>query len=459
MGKDDSKDRQKHQKDKTEKSKKHSTKKHDKDSKNVSKSRDKSDNKHDDHNSSQKSDITTKADPHKPLLGDVITFGLLSFPVLHSELPTMINALDENRGIMTINIDDKELRSYLDNLMTYLPVKHIEREGWCKDNDQLTSNSDERGHNSASIRSYILNELLKSGAIVQPSDMTSNQSHSSRFTASKLLNIASKYPSLIPDIQPILSSIYDGGAVNIDELDNEEVSEMLGDFLSSLGLKNSNNDDSDSNSSSSEDSEEEEGYQIPSTAITQDIRSRLKYFVDSLDSYNKYLQYHNKQHNANANDQSVQRIEQDNDSIASSDSESGDNAKSVDSTHQSDPMSEEAVRRIGPSLPAFQHSLQQSRYSIHEDEDEDDIDHSVDIGPTLPSETGVHTSSSAPRMDPNIPLGFIGVETYKEEFTESNIDDTISQNISAREEWMLTPGERDPFSGMSYSPYHLHLSL
>ena len=64
-----------------------------------------------------------------------------------------------------------------------------------------------------------------------------SQTQASRSAPLHLLKIIQKFPEIIDDLKAILETLLDENAVDISNLENEEVSECLVSLLGSLGIK------------------------------------------------------------------------------------------------------------------------------------------------------------------------------------------------------------------------------
>ena len=78
--------------------------------------------------------------------------------------------------------------------------------------------------------------MLSLKAIEQPTNLTSSKTQSSRTGSLLLINLIEQFPPLKADIKPLLMNILDGNAVNLSDLDNEDVAEIIAKFLKALGL-------------------------------------------------------------------------------------------------------------------------------------------------------------------------------------------------------------------------------
>lgn len=166
-----------------------------------------------------------------PQLCDALTWGLLQFPELFEDLPLIMTGLDSSQIINPDNMINKKMGLYLSRFFEYLPLKYLERQGFCKDKNNPTT----------SMSGYILNELLISKSIMQPSQLIFSQLLSSRYATSLLKSMIVKYPELLNDVPSILDSLAGGDVIQLGGIENKEMKEFLGEFLDSLEVKRNNN--------------------------------------------------------------------------------------------------------------------------------------------------------------------------------------------------------------------------
>jgi hypothetical protein len=363
-------------------------------------------------------------------LSDVLSYGLLRFPALQAELASLLTALDTNKAVQTVYIEDQDMKTYLEVLMSHLPVSHTAHEGWSKDMKM------------ESVKSYVIEALLKSGSIVQPSAMTSSQSTATRFTVSKFFYLMEKYPDLLQEIEPILQMIRDGGVVDIDQIENEDIVELLSSFLSSMGLELI--DDLD-----------EHGYSLPSQSSSHhQAKDIINQYLDLLKSFQKAKKLLLSRPVANANQISSSSMHsaqapntnshenEDSSSSSISSSDSSDDDESVRAISAKD-----SARSIGPAMPTMaQLALAQTSAKKYTPADDDD-----GYGPSLPSTKRLPSSSDILARQ-QMPLVYMEMPAYPPiggaDDDEEDVQVSNETKPIVREDWMLTPGERDPFSGI-----------
>lgn len=379
-----------------------------------------------------------------PSLSEMLTFGLIKFPALQTELPSLFNALDANRGVNTDSIVDNELKLYLNTLMSFIPfVQFIREEGWCK----MTSDLQSKDYQ---VKQLIVSTLLKEGSILPQSDLSNAQVQSTRFSSVKFLFLVEKFPGLVDELDAMLTNIIDGSAVNLNDIDNEDLVELLEKFLLSLGLMNRVEDD------------ELSGYSLPSGASkSRDIIEVIQQYQHILQSYAVASVYLTKQVNNLHKQLSLQIVDdhnQDGDDLSSDtrDDEDYDSDSDRDKDIQS---REHAEVSIGPAMPTqsqllFAQKHTQNTMILDDDSQDDNIGPaapSADIGPQMKPLAEVVLNSST---HSNLPLGYAGLpDSLTNIYGNEDIADVeaalavVSSHITTREEWMLTPGERDVFSG------------
>ena len=179
-----------------------------------------------------------------PNLANVLSWGLLQFPVLFADFSTIMTSLDSGNIVCLENITDKSLGLYLGKVFKLLPLKFVSGRGWSKDPENPIH----------SISGYILNELLTLKAIVQPSDLNPSQNLSSKTAPGVIKDIMIAYPDISQEIPAILEDMIGGAEVELGGIENAEIARLLGTFFDALGFKkgddSDNSDDEETESSS-----------------------------------------------------------------------------------------------------------------------------------------------------------------------------------------------------------------
>lgn len=180
-------------------------------------------------------------------LSATLTYGLLHFPKLLTDLPAMISALEVGESVNIDTISDQAFRSYLQALFPLLPLRKT-IDGYIKDS------------NTHAVGKTILHILLEAKSIVQPNDLSHSQSLSSRSAPLIFLTLLEKFPSLRDEFPVLLDMLIDGQTACLAGIENEEMRQGLEKVLEMLGCResmNHNNNDEDS------DGQENEGLAVP----------------------------------------------------------------------------------------------------------------------------------------------------------------------------------------------------
>eukprot|EP01041_Mallomonas_annulata_P001561 gene1561-3016_t len=195
-------------------------------------------------------------------ISHLLSTGLIAYPELFDLLPTIINALDNGQVIHTNSISSIEIRNFLEKLFKALPLEKSNAGGWLRKKDAL------------SVSGFIMVQLLDFGSIVQPGDLSQSRSISVR-AASYLIDTITSFPSLKCELGPLIHNIIDGSAVDLNGIENEEVSNKLERLFQILDLELIENND------------ENDGYRIPKKNYTV-IKEALENIVQIFDKYEKY---------------------------------------------------------------------------------------------------------------------------------------------------------------------------
>ena len=171
-----------------------------------------------------------------PNLANILSWGLLQYPVLFEDFSKIMVSLDSGNIVCLENLTDKSLGLYLDEVFKCLPLKYSAGRGWSKDPENPIH----------SISGYILNELLTLKTIVQPADLTPSQALSSKSAPGVIKDIMIAYPDLSQEIPAMLEDIIGGAEVQLGGLENGKIAQLLGTFFDALGVKTA--DDSDNSS-------------------------------------------------------------------------------------------------------------------------------------------------------------------------------------------------------------------
>ena len=165
-------------------------------------------------------------------LGEHLSRGLLEYPDLIVELPSMLSSLDNGEAVNVEAISHEGKRAYLRELMErHLPVLLQPQAlggGWCKQ------------QGLASLSDFVVMTLRSTKQIVQPAALTNAQAQASRTTPLYLLSLLEKCPSvpkrqqLVRELCSVFEHLLNGNTVQLDGLEDEDVAEGLERLLRSL---------------------------------------------------------------------------------------------------------------------------------------------------------------------------------------------------------------------------------
>lgn len=373
-------------------------------------------------------------------IGCLLSVLFSSFPEMIQEFPSMISSLDCGEGIFTSSIRNEKKRLLIDQIFSKLPLSP--ENGWHKTNMK------------ESIRKPLLRELYYSEFIIQPADMTESMQRSSRFSAIKYLDLLQKHPTIVGELSSVLDVLLNKEHVNIDGIDDQSVAACLKGFFESMNL----------------DFDEDDGYSIGRSSTSKEI---VKYFRNNLKMIKKYNESTDSPSvlaGKAATGQQQSSDEESSDSEDSSDDDDDDDHRNHHphipiNDHMSIPSNRDITNmldaceegndnqvNIGPAKPSsaqVQWALKNTDFStLNSNEDDSSEEENVKEWGPLPSMTSM--ARNRLRLD-NQPLAFTGNEDQDidDKATGSGFDEHWqgSQDVTEREEWMLTPGERDVFSG------------
>jgi hypothetical protein len=383
-----------------------------------------------------------KCNPEDKLWVELKT-AFVEHPELVEQIPQILASLDTGQTISTHAITDKGVRSFLEYFLSRLPVDGNAAVGWCW-----------RG---TSTRRFILDSLLHAKCIKQPATLDEAELISSR-AIPVLWNILSTFAELKSDIKTILGILLDSGAIDVDNIDNEDVRDLLENFLIKLDLE-----------------KQEEGYSIPKGKKRSRIHDVVAHIQYSLKHFPKKLTTVLERNNIEDNilyavgDLSTASGVGDtkiigNPSVSSSSSDSLSSSSS--GTSSGDDEEEKVGKRLlGPVAPSVMElrlaAQQQNKIAVDAIDDraaELSDSASEDFGPTVQPKNYSNYYSQMPSIT-LMPLGYTGVSST--EATAANrlmgsdeaIDtvdaaqNPLASTIVAREEWMLTPGDSKHIAG------------
>ena len=165
-------------------------------------------------------------------LGEHLSRGLLEYPDLIVELPSMFSSLDNGEAVNVEAISHEGKRAYVRELMEkHLPVLLQPQAlggGWCKQ------------QGLASLSDFVVMTLRSTKQIVQPAALTNAQAQASRTAPLYLLSLLEKCPSvpkrqqLVRELCSVFEHLLSGNTVQLDGLEDEDVAEGLERLLGSL---------------------------------------------------------------------------------------------------------------------------------------------------------------------------------------------------------------------------------
>ena len=378
----------------------------------------------------------------------LLTLGLLQNSKMLNEFPTLVAALDNGESVNISSISSTSYKELLSSLFAHLPlVKH---------SDGVWSRSD-----GLSVGDYILKLLLDQKSIVQPAELSEGQTSSFQ-AIPKVLDLLNGFSPLKDELPALFTNLLEGGKIDLDGIQDEDVRNGLQRIFVSLNLENSNS-----------------GYEVPSGSaakiVTEAIKGILRVFKSD-ELGNHYLMNLKK----SSDIQIARSIQKREVSSSSSDEDSDNDCNSSRSTQSScDVASSPSVRKlIGPSMPTTEQmqcseTLVQRYKNVGENvatvgpalppgsmvlqgEEDDNSDSDDSLGPTPSSSYGAVRSNpytSTEAAEPSVyqePLGLEGSGIKAVNKPRPTVDPSTGQEISRedggkkvgeREEWMINPGE------------------
>ena len=354
-----------------------------------------------------------------------LTRGLLRHPVLLTELPQMLAALDQGEVVNVGAIRDAGKRTFLHELFqTHLPVLETQggTGGWSKQ-PQI-----------ASLSGYTLMDLLSCSAIAQPAKLSPPQLLASRSLPLHLLNLLEAFPQLLPELPALFTSILDGQGVVLDGLENEDIAEALARVFASVGLVNG-----------------ADGWGLGGGGQVREAVGLVLDMLKAGGAADEKAPSTNSRGGGEAGRTVTgRRGEADRSSSSSSSSsasgsdvgEDDDNDDDYDDKGRAGPVKTAAPpcrKVIGPSLPQTVEDAEKQKQ-----EEEGDMEEEVGPRPAVEISMG----PMARYAQSNVPLGLEGHEEEEAEVRRGGGDSSSSSSAGVgggageREEWMLTPGEQ-----------------
>jgi len=383
-------------------------------------------------------------------------YHLLSFimiakiPLFTHEIHMIIKALHDGEYVDIeetreyASLSDPENKSLVHQLMYCLPVLYKTNCGWYKDSA------------TTDVKGYVTKSLISIN-VLRPLDQQLSMSESMASTQilSKLRHFMSRYPSLIVELIPIFDSLHGGNAVQVDDIEDEEVREELEGVFRALQLE----------------LDAHEGYSLPSSSRQTLIREVLEHIMYMLQSYEtscevvttvladsrgshaddnevKSMLMHTSAHsNHHGNSRTNHRYDHEG-------SHTDNNDRSDDDSHEQ--LNSLKRKLVGPAMPTRDQIEEAHQLLLHvaTTDSEDDNEYGPLMEDTLST---MHTQAIS-----CLPLGFVGLEdaavlamgmnSSKISYSSKVVVETTNQSSStvqqAREEWILDPGESKALSGM-----------
>jgi hypothetical protein len=349
---------------------------------------------------------------------------------VQEDLSGMILALDAGERVNIEAIKDPRRKQFFRAVFSHMPI----------DSDPL--HGIVRSRSCLSIRKYFLTKLVSGKDVIEPAKLDSAQALATR-AGPLLQGLVLKFPALLSELAPMISSVAHGEAVSLSGLQDVELREGLARLLRAAGAV--------------ESAEEEETLCLPPPAgkgiLAKDVQGALRYLtvlVDavsfkmgggtkvttSISGYKSAAECDPMNHNNQG--------EEDDDaaSTASSSSSSSCSSSSSASSSTSIRLSTTHSNRtiVGPSRPTDAQLRQAASYRPLDASDEEEEDSS---GPR-PS----MVLSDGRGQEEAVPLGGVLFRPQAEERSLPPSDSAYpAETAPKREEWMTTPGERKVFGG------------
>ncbi len=418
-------------------------------------------------------------------LANELNWGILAFPNFIDDFVAMVTALEGGEYVNVANISNIKFRSSLTRLMQYLPVSENVN-GYFKREPAI------------SVSGSILKLLLDAGAIKQPTQLSNSERLASQQFPLLLRNLMNEFPDIKVAFPVLLAHIMDDNAVQLEDIENEDVREGLEKLFRCLDLSCG----ADGFSLPTDARKREsvlECLHLVSAAFSNYSRSDKQYSasVDKPTAENSSSSS-NKRSNAmkerrvTSSSSSDDSENEDKDAEGVSSSSEGEKEETGRSPHHpvvvtsSNSAGGSSSVRLGPTMPSeaewsqARHAASSSSSSAHqqhlhsyggEDEEEEDDDDDA-FGPQMYDPNAAPTrGGSKPALSlleqarlhkiALQPLGFIEqnvaeaelpLNAFQERYGEyvEDGEEAAAQRAAAatvREEWILDPGQNKLISG------------
>ena len=279
------------------------------------------------------------------ILADLLNWGLVTYPQTLTDLISMVVSLDQGEYVRISDISSVFIREYYTSLMLNLPVKLHSTMGWYK--ETIDTSVSER------INGY----FERYHAIKQPTSRSISMIPINQSYLIRLLALLEQFPELKADMPMLCQNILDGNAVQLDDLENEDIYEGLERLFKVLGLEYS-----------------EAGYGLPEDnepvckSVAQSLRSIIAMFEfaskrqAALDGESckapSSSNSSNTKSQGGASTSSMKDTRQRSESSSSGSDYSNDSGSDTDSIHAA-PVPRAPVVPVGPSMPTRE-QLQQA---------------------------------------------------------------------------------------------------
>jgi hypothetical protein len=384
-------------------------------------------------------------------LSSFLNWGFLNHPKQLFELPLLISTLDSGQYVELKRISNDSLRSYLSDLMQFLPVEYLDGKGWLKNSS------------TKSISGFMLKEMINLKSIKQPNDLDYSERLSSTKPPIVLHDILLNFPSIKNEFSTLIENLLDGNAVQLNDIEDEEIRKSLENFFISIELEYS----------------KLTGYAVPDEKKKKEIvlktlklflniflsEQRIEKIIGNKSNDEQTIHKNEKTENFSSSASSSESSDKENDSQQSfkktkktkycDDSNIDFKILNSNTGNYSDNEKLIKIEVIGPQMPTFNQFkiLQQNNNNIDNINNDDDDD---DIGPKQENKNN-HDDFQFKKQTLQ-PLGFIGFENNSDEIINNNEENNISNNNNdviieenknsfKREEWMMKPGDSKILAG------------
>ena len=353
--------------------------------------------------------------------------------------------LDAGQLVNIAGLSNQPLRDYLENLFALLRpscLQHSPGDGWYK------------VEGVKSVSGWILHRMLGTGAVVQPSALSTAQQLACRVAPVTLLDALAQHPGLAHDVAPLLGGVARGGAVRLGGVRDVGVRARVAELLQALGAR-PGEDDEDEDDSEAEDP----AWAIPEGPRGEGVAAALTSFAAAVAAGNAISNSSSSSSsniNSSSSSSSSRAAQPHSDHSSSSDDDDDDDNDGHNVGDEDDEVGPPHVDpRVGPLRPSAAQLAAAAVLAAAQEELEDDDDDD-EVGP-LPRQRHAAASVSASALyggagggpgaairvgatgvtmstlGGDVPLGVIS--------SSSSSDAAVADGELVREEWMVDPGE------------------